>query len=409
MQYKLATFNINAQTLTAARERARQVGELFGLETIQRTRFVTAVSEVARHAVQRAGESNLVFLFDTESRSRRLQCLLAQFTNLDAVGAEPTSPGIAAARRLVDHLGIESSTPGGAMAVTLEMSLARGHKALSASDIQLRVDELARSKALSPMEELEQQNREMVATLEELRRRQLGLEQADVRKNEFMVMLAHELRSPLATLKLSIELLRRQPDMAQLLARCEVMGRQTGHMVRLVDDLTDATRVEKGKVELLEAPVEVNGLVRDALEMTSSAILQRGHAVALTEAPTALWLQGDAARLLQVFSNVIQNAAKYTPPNGRIAIAVRDQGQKAVVEVSDNGVGIEAEMLPHVFGLFVQARHRSSDAAAGLGVGLTLADRLVREHGGSISAQSQGPGHGSQFTITLPLMSPVAS
>jgi len=122
-------------------------------------------------------------------------------------------------------------------------------------------------------------------------------------------------------------------------------------------------------------------------------------------APHDLWLHGDSARLLQVFTNVIQNAAKYTPEQGRIQIAVRSQDAQAVIEVSDNGMGIGADMLPHVFALFVQGRDKSADVSAGMGVGLTLADRLVREHGGTISVHSEGLGQGSQFTIKLPLMS----
>ncbi|MEP6790559.1 MAG: sensor histidine kinase [Ramlibacter sp.] len=417
MRHTIVSLKINAQTMADARERARQVGEIFNLDTLQRTRFATAVSEIARNTVQYAGDGTLSFLFDTESQMRRQQCVVAQFTDsgpgipdlpgVAALYALPGTPqpGIAAARRLVDRVDIECPAQGGTV-VTLLMCLPRGHKPLSMHDIQARIDVLARRRVLTPLEELEQQNRDMLLALEELRRRQLSLEQADVRKNEFMTMLAHELRNPLATLSMSLTVLQRKTvvtpeDLAQ---RCEVMARQTAQMVRMVDDLTDVTRVEKGKVELREMPVEVNGLVKDALEMTASAILERKHDVAFRAAPQELWLQGDSSRLLQVFANVIQNAAKYTPEQGRIEIAVHSQGSEAVIEVSDNGVGIDAEMLPNVFGLFVQAKARSADDHSGLGVGLTLADRLVRDHGGSISVKSDGVGHGSQFTIKLPLL-----
>jgi signal transduction histidine kinase len=155
--------------------------------------------------------------------------------------------------------------------------------------------------------------------------------------------------------------------------------------------------------------VEINSLVREALEMTAAAIQDRQHAVVFRPAATELWVHGDASRLLQVVTNVIQNATKYTPEQGRIEVQVRTLGTRAVIEVTDNGTGIDAEMLPQVFGMFVQARSRSTDGKAGLGVGLTLADRLVRDHGGTISVKSEGLGRGSQFTITLPLIVPVAA
>jgi signal transduction histidine kinase len=232
------------------------------------------------------------------------------------------------------------------------------------------------------------------------------LEQADLRKNEFLGILAHELRNPLATMNMTLAILRRKANVTpeELVQRGDVMARQVAHLVRLVDDLTDVTRVDKGKVELQAAPVEVNLLIKDALEMTAAAIHARRHAVVFEPTPQDLWVHGDASRLLQVVSNVLQNATKYTPEQGRIKVQVRTIGTKALIEVADNGAGIDAEMLPQVFGMFVQARTRSTDNNAGLGVGLTLADRLVRDHGGSISVASEGLGRGSQFTITLPLM-----
>ena len=412
MRHPIAAVKITTLTVTTARERARQVGELFGLETLQRTRFVTAVSEIARNTVQQGSEATLSFMFDTQPRGRRSQCLVAEFADraevLFAMRAD-AQRGVAAARRLVDHLSVDTPEEGGAV-VILEMGLPRDHKPLSTQEVTLRASQLAAFEARTPFDELEQLNREMALAMEELRARQLSLEQADLRKNEFMAMLAHELRNPLAAIKLNLAMLKLKPMTTgpELADRREVMSRQVNQISRMVSDLVDVTRVEKGKVELQEATVEVNSLVKDALEMTAAAIQEKRHEVAFTAAPHDLWLQGDAARLLQVFTNVIQNAAKYTPEQGRIQIAVRAQDGQAVIEVSDNGVGIGADMLPHVFALFVQVRDKSADANSGLGVGLTLADRLVREHGGTISVRSEGVGHGSHFTITLPLMSEAA-
>lgn len=408
MRHPIAAVKITTLTVATARERARQVGELFGLETLQRTRFVTAVSEIARTTVQHAGEATLNFMFDTQPRGRRSQCLVAEFADRSCAISKPrdraeTQRGIAAARRLVDHLSVDSSQEGGTV-VILEMGLPRNHKPLSIQEVDARASRLAGFEALTPFEELDQLNREMTLALEELRARQLALEQAELRKNEFMAMLAHELRNPLAAIKLNLAMLKLKPMTTgpELASRREVMSRQVDQISRMVSDLVDVTRVEKGKVELRETAVEVNSLVKDALEMTAAAILERKHEVVFKAAPHDIWLRGDSARLLQVFTNVIQNAAKYTPEQGRIQIAVRAQDAQAVIEVSDNGVGIGADMLPQVFALFVQARDKS--ASAGIGVGLTLADRLVREHGGTISVHSEGVGRGSQFTIKLPLM-----
>jgi signal transduction histidine kinase len=423
MRHRIISTKVSASSLSAARQRSRQVGDLFGLDTLERTRFITAISEITRNTVQYAGTGSLAFLFDSKSPISGAQCLVAEISDRgpgiadladvlkkmrEPLGGSPS--GIAAARKLVDRLAIATPAEGGTV-VTVEIDLQRGHRLLAVADINSRVAELAQRQAESPLDELEQQNREMLYTLEELRQKQMSLEQADVRKNEFLAMLAHELRNPLAALTLGLELLKRKPDMSQeeLGKRREMMTRQTDQLRRLVDDLLDVARVTKGKVELQRAPSELNGLVRGAMEMVSAAIQERRHQVTFEAAPRELWVYGDSARLLQVVSNVIHNATRYTPENGRIDIAVRSHSGTAAIEIKDNGVGISAEMLPQVFGLFVQAHQASHSAGgAGLGVGLTLADRLLQDHGGGITVQSEGSGKGSQFTITLPLMAAAA-
>jgi signal transduction histidine kinase len=396
MRHRLVSVKIGSHSLTMVRERARQVGELFGLETLQRTRLVTAVSEIARNSAQYAGEGTLTFLFDTQSLHCAGQSLVAEIsdkgpgiTSLQLVSqgmhrGQPLSgvTGIVGARRLVDHMALRTADGGGTV-VTMEMALPRSHKILSVQEINSRVEELVSRKPRSAMEEMEQQNREMLEALEEMRRKQQVLQQADLRKNEFLAILAHELRNPLATLNMTLTILRRKPNITpeELVQRSDVMTRQIAHLVRLVDDLTDVTRVDKGKVELQAAPVELNSLVKDALEMTAAAIQARRHSIVFEPTHEDLWVHGDGSRLLQVVGNVLHNAAKYTPEHGRIEVALRTIGTKALIEIKDNGAGIDAEMLPQVFGMFVQARTR-----------------------GSIAVASEGLGRGSQFTITLPLL-----
>jgi signal transduction histidine kinase len=277
---------------------------------------------------------------------------------------------------------------------------------LSGADVSARVDQLARRKPQSPMEELEQQNREMLYTLDELHLKQQELQLADERKNQFLSTLAHELRSPLGTLHMTLELLKRKTDIgpAELVKRCEVMGRQVSQLVHLVDDMMDVTRVTLGKIELEKKSVEVNELVNQAVEMSQAATQAKEHEVAVKLHDAQLWIEGDSARLKQVLCNLIQNAARYTPNKGSIAISVRRETAYAVVEVADSGIGIAPEVLPHVFDLFVQgAPGGTSGNQSGLGVGLTLVRKLTEDHAGTVSAASAGAGLGSQFTLTLPL------
>ena len=207
---------------------------------------------------------------------------------------------------------------------------------------------------------------------------------------------------------MTLEVLKRKTEIApaELAKRCEVMGRQTDQLAHLVNDLMDVSRVTLGKVELEKKSIDVNELVTQAVEMSGAAIQAKAHEVAVKLHQEELRIQGDAARLKQVLCNLIQNAARYTPEKGRIAISVRRETAYAVVEVADSGIGIAPEILPHVFDLFVQgAPGGTSGNQGGLGVGLTLVRRLAEDHAGTVSAASAGMGLGSQFTLTLPLSS----
>ncbi|HYF42033.1 MAG TPA: sensor histidine kinase [Ramlibacter sp.] len=418
MTHRILTTGITAQNLASLRDRTRQIGELFGLDKLACTRFITAVSEIARNTVQYAGQGSLTFLFQPPSAPSLAQYVVAQISDkgpgipdlpavlagrLNARGQVPM--GLAGCRRLADRFKVECPEAGGTF-VTIEMALPRSAARLPVSALASLVDQLARRKPRTPLEELEEQNREMLGALEALKDRQAELELADARKNQFVATLAHELRNPLGTLEMTLEILRRRPDMAgaELLGRHEVMARQTRQLTRLVEDLMDVSRVSQGKVELNKQPTEMNDLVRQALEMTSAAIKDKAHEVELTLHTEPLWVEGDSTRLKQVLSNLLHNAARYSAKNGHIAVRVRTAKAHAIVEVSDRGIGIAPELLPHVFGLFVQGQQQVDGVPGGLGVGLTLAQRLVHEHGGTVAAASAGPGYGSQFTVNLPLM-----
>ena len=416
MTYPILSTRISATTLVTLRDRTRQVGEIFGLGKLEATRFVTAVSEIARNAVQYAETGSIAFAF-RQASAREPQSIVAAISDkgpgiADIQGALDGRPnanskaplGLVGARRLVDALAIQCPPSGGTI-VTVEMHLPRSAPLMTAAELSKRADELARQKPKTPLQELEKQNREMLGALQELRDRQLELQRADERKNQFLITLAHELRNPLGTLHMNLEILRRNLDIspADLAKRRDAMARQTEQMNKLVEDLVDVSRVSQGKVELMRRPVELNELAAQAAEICGAAIEGKRHTLVLEPAPADVWIEGDTTRLKQALSNLIQNSARYTPMGGTITLGVRTEGSSALVTVTDNGTGISPEMLPQVFDLFVQGEGPASHTPGGLGIGLTLVKRLAEGHGGSITAESAGSGLGATFTLRLPL------
>jgi signal transduction histidine kinase len=229
------------------------------------------------------------------------------------------------------------------------------------------------------------------------------LHDADRRKDEFIAMLAHELRNPLAPVRTGLEILKRVGELPPVAARTrDMMERQLTHMVRLIDDLLDVSRITRGKLELRPQALSMAQVVEHAVEACQPAVEAAGHSLEVVLPPEPLMLPGDLTRLAQVLGNLIHNAAKYTPRGGRIQVRAARAGDDAVLEVIDNGAGIEPAALPELFELFVQAG-QGELAGRGLGIGLWLVRRLVQLHGGTIEAFSEGPGRGSTFRVRLPL------
>ncbi len=236
------------------------------------------------------------------------------------------------------------------------------------------------------------------------KRSEEALRDADRRKDEFLAILAHELRNPLAPIRNSLHILRlTSPNDPTAERVAEMMERQVNHMVRLVDDLLEVSRISRGKIELRKEPVEVAAVVRSAVETSRPLIEAGGHRLALAIPPEPLTLEGDPVRLTQVVANLLNNAAKYTDAGGRIWLTVRREGGEVAISVRDTGRGIPPDMLPRVFELFMQIDRQPSRAQGGLGIGLTLVKSLVEMHGGSVEAHSEGPGRGSEFVVRLPL------
>ncbi|MGZ3182120.1 MAG: response regulator [Telluria sp.] len=244
-----------------------------------------------------------------------------------------------------------------------------------------------------------------VRALLRLGRVERELREVDRRKDEFLAILAHELRNPLGPIRSAVELLRHldpHPTPVQENAR-QMIIRQTDHMVRLVDDLLDVSRISQGKIVLKKERVRLQDVIRAALETANPAIERGGHTLTVSLPGRDLWADGDAVRLAQSIGNLLNNAAKFTSPGGKIAIRAEADGTDAVISVSDNGIGVDPQQADKIFTLFAQGKHRAERVQDGLGIGLSLVRTLVELHGGSVAVSSDGNNLGSTFTIRLPL------
>jgi CheY-like chemotaxis protein len=237
----------------------------------------------------------------------------------------------------------------------------------------------------------------------ELQERAEALQRADRNKSEFLALLSHELRNPLAPLVNGLSLLRTGGGDKGPGARVlEMMERQLAQLVRLIDDLLDISRIDRGKLDLHRERLAADALVRSAVEISRPNIEARRHELVLRFPGDAIYVEADPVRMAQVLSNVLNNAAKFTPPGGRIELRLSREGDDALISVADSGVGLSAEDRERISGMFVQLDSSRSQAAGGLGLGLTLARTIVDAHGGKIWAESDGPEKGSRFVVRLP-------
>ncbi len=259
-------------------------------------------------------------------------------------------------------------------------------------------------------EALEAANRQLQQETEERRSAEAALRLADQRKDEFLAMLAHELRNPLAPMVNALGLLSSPKADASITQRAHgIIERQLKHMVRLVDDLLDVSRITRGKLVVRRQPVELASILQSAVDTVRPLLDARDHRLAVSLPQQPIYLQADPVRLSQVFSNLLNNAAKYTETGGQVAVTATVVGSTARVVVADNGIGISAASLPSIFQMFSQGDHSAERTQAGLGVGLALARQLVEMHGGTIEADSAGLGRGSTFTVHLPVMAALTS
>ena len=239
----------------------------------------------------------------------------------------------------------------------------------------------------------------------ERKRTEEALREADRRKDEFLALLAHELRNPLAPLRNGLEIMRLASDDAQVVAESrEIMDRQLSHMVRLIDDLLDISRISRNKMELRRRRVPLSDVIRSAVETARPVLGEAGHELTVSLPAEPIILDADLTRLAQVFGNLLNNSAKYSARGGQIWVTADRRNDRVSVSVKDAGIGIPAAALPQIFDLFSQVDRSIERATGGLGIGLALVKGLVEMHGGTVEAASPGPGEGSTFTVMLPIL-----
>ena len=291
----------------------------------------------------------------------------------------------------------------------LNRNLARANQRLAEANTTLQAEKTRELETLNRVlqranQELEAANRLLQTEIAERARIERALKEADRHKDEFLAMLAHELRNPLAPIHNAVQLMhRRSFTDPQLAWSRDVIGRQLAHLTRLVDDLLDVSRITRGKINLNKEVIELETLMTRTVETVQPLIDERGHTLTVDVPKGMLAVLGDPTRLVQAIGNVLSNAAKYTERGGRITLAAVESDTELVIRVRDNGIGIPADLMPMIFNLFTQLDRTSGPAQSGLGIGLALVQRLVEMHGGSVTARSEGLGHGSEFVIRLPL------
>ncbi len=292
----------------------------------------------------------------------------------------------------------------------LNRTLALANERLAEANTTLQAEKTRELQRLNEVlqranTELEQANRTLQNEVAERSRVELALKEADRQKDEFLAMLAHELRNPLAPILNAVQLMRRKPiGDPQLNWSREVIERQLGHLTRLVDDLLDVSRITRGKINLAREPVEIASLVARAVETVQPLIAERGHELTIDLPSQSVRVYGDPLRLTQALGNVLANAAKYTETRGRIGLTAEKIEDRVEIRVRDTGIGIPASLLPKIFDMFTQLNDQTGRPQSGLGIGLALVRKLLEMHGGTVTAYSEGDGLGSEFLMTLPVI-----
>lgn len=437
---RLITVAINTELdVVASRQRARQIAAMCGFRSQDQVKISTAVSELARNVFEYAGTGRVEFAVEDDTAPQILVIRVEDegpgIDNLHILLAggyrSPTGMGlgILGARRLMEECDI-TTAKGVGTTVLLKKSLPTDAPLITPATIGTFGAQLAALPTNAMLSEVKQQNRELVDALAALQERQdelvaltlslkttnqsmaqlnarldekaLRLENADRRKDEFLAILSHELRSPLSATSMAAQLLDVPPvSEARAGQLGQIITRQVGHMTHLVEDLLDVSRVSRGLVVLDKMPVDFCSIVRDAVEQVGPLVNSKSHKLMVLLPSIPCMIHGDRTRLVQVVSNLLGNAARYTPEGGNITVCSTVDESGMTLTVEDDGIGLSPEVLPYLFDLYVQAERSSSREKGGLGLGLALVKSLVEAHGGEASAASRGEGMGSVFTVRL--------
>jgi signal transduction histidine kinase len=357
-------------------------------------------------------------LIKVSSASEALQCLLDQEIAVVLVDVcMPDLDGYELAAMIRQHPRFQKTSIIFVSAVLMtDLDRLRGYEcgavdyvpvpvvpAILRAKVSIFAELFRKTRALERLNaELEERVTERTAALEATTEQ---LKEANHRKDEFLAMLAHELRNPLAPIRTAVQLLRLKELTEPHRQRArDVIERQVEHLVNLIDDLLDVSRITRGMITLQLEPVLVGAIVARAVETARPAIDAHKHALELDLPEELISVEGDKTRLVQVIANILHNAAKFMDPGGRIRLSVRREGQYALISIADTGIGIAPDLLPKIFELFTQVHAKSERAQGGLGIGLALVRRLTEMHGGTVTAHSDGAGRGSTFSVRLPVM-----
>lgn len=406
----------NEFDLLAARQRTRQVAAICGFTPHEQTRLSTAVSELARAATSEARPGSVVLHLTGDAPRQSLVITVSNRTSggradhpagADTTAEQAISSSI---RGFVDSVDVNVTADG--VVVVLFKVCAPGGRHLDGASIQVAVEQLeplpshvALSEASRHVHEAAVKTESISSENRELHERAGVLLSADQRKDEFLAILAHELRGPLSAVSMAAAMLAKgmvKPSQAVDLG--ELIARQSGHMSRLVEDLLDVSRIVRNDVSIDRIPVDIRDVVALAVEQLAPAAQRRNHRVVVRLAQNRMVVVGDRTRLIQVFGNLIGNAVRYTPDGGNIEITVAPCGVHVCVAVSDDGIGIPAELLPSLFDMFKQAQRPTDGRNGGLGLGLALVKTLVEAHHGTIAGASDGAGRGATFEVCLPAL-----
>ena len=423
-----------------SRQRARQVTALCGFSTHDQVRISTVVSELARNIYNYAASGKIEFAVSRAATEQDLVIRVEDkgpgIDDLDAIlegrykSRTGMGLGILGARRLMDHVDITTTKnvgttlvlkralPSGVPVVTPAMIGTFGAQLgvlqdnVALAEVQHQNMELL--EALSALKENQEEllaltnqlrvtNQAVVGLNADLEEKAVQLQKADVRKDEFLAILAHELRNPLSAASMAANVLESAPLPTERVVQLgQVVSRQIGHMSRLVEDLLDVSRVTRGLVSIDNTVVDMRTITQTAAEQLGSMIKAKSHEFVLSFPDESCLVSGDATRLVQVGTNLIGNAVRYTPDGGKVSVTLLTTDKTVTFQITDNGHGIDPDLLPKLFDLYVQAERSTEGRSGGLGIGLTLVKSIVELHGGTVTAKSFGKGLGSTFSVSLP-------